>query len=133
MTNTVSPEIDAGLRGLFAAQRANRTALKARPADERKARLQKLREAIVASVDDITAALWADLRKAPMGLQTPEIGAVIKDIDDALAGLDEWVKPTAIASGPEYGGNDELSGWRMIGYAGDVQPRGWSDAEVTGA
>ena len=34
---------------------------------------------------------------------------------------------------PEYGGNRELAGWRAIGYAGDVQPRGWSDAEVTGA
>ena len=34
---------------------------------------------------------------------------------------------------PEYGGNHDLVGWRMIGYAGDVQPRGWSDAEVTGA
>jgi len=34
---------------------------------------------------------------------------------------------------PEYGGNRELTGWRAIGYAGDVQPRGWSDAEVTGA
>jgi hypothetical protein len=34
---------------------------------------------------------------------------------------------------PEYGGNRGLTGWRSIGYAGDVQPRGWSDAEVTGA
>ena len=34
---------------------------------------------------------------------------------------------------PEYGGNRDLTGWRAIGYAGDVQPRGWSDAEVTGA
>jgi hypothetical protein len=34
---------------------------------------------------------------------------------------------------PEYGGNRDLAGWRMIGYAGDVQPRGWSDPEVTGA
>ena len=34
---------------------------------------------------------------------------------------------------PEYGGNRHLTGWRAIGYAGDVQPRGWSDAEVTGA
>ena len=33
---------------------------------------------------------------------------------------------------PEYGGNRDLSGWRMIGYAGDVQPRGWSDAEFIG-
>jgi hypothetical protein len=34
---------------------------------------------------------------------------------------------------PEYGGNRGLAGWRAIGYEGDVQPRGWSDAEVTGA
>ena len=34
---------------------------------------------------------------------------------------------------PEYGGNRDLAGWRAIGYAGDVQPRGWSDEEVTGA
>jgi hypothetical protein len=34
---------------------------------------------------------------------------------------------------PEYGGNRDLAGWRAIAYAGDVQPRGWSDAEVTGA
>jgi len=33
---------------------------------------------------------------------------------------------------PEYGGNRSGSGWRAIGYAGDVQPRGWSDDEVAG-
>lgn len=32
---------------------------------------------------------------------------------------------------PEYGGNHELVGWRTIGYAGDVQPRGWTDEEVS--
>jgi hypothetical protein len=34
---------------------------------------------------------------------------------------------------PEYGGNRDLAGWRAIGYAGDVQPRGWSDEEVSNA
>ena len=34
---------------------------------------------------------------------------------------------------PEYGGNRDLTGWIAIGYAGDVQPRGWSDDEVTSA
>ena len=33
---------------------------------------------------------------------------------------------------PEYGGNRGLAGWRAIGFAGDVQPRGYTDAEVTG-
>ena len=33
---------------------------------------------------------------------------------------------------PEYGGNLNLAGWRAIQYPGDVQPRGYTDAEVTG-
>jgi len=32
---------------------------------------------------------------------------------------------------PEYGGNRECVGWDYIGYDGDVQPRGYSDAEVS--
>lgn len=32
---------------------------------------------------------------------------------------------------PEYGGNRDLAGWRAIGFAGDVQPRGWTDEEVS--
>jgi hypothetical protein len=33
---------------------------------------------------------------------------------------------------PEYGGNRDGAAWEAIGYPGDVQPRGWSDAEVSG-
>ena len=32
---------------------------------------------------------------------------------------------------PEYGGNRALAGWRAIGFEGDVQPRGYSDEEVS--
>jgi len=32
---------------------------------------------------------------------------------------------------PEYGGNRDLAGWRYIDFAGDVQPRGYSDEEVS--
>jgi len=34
---------------------------------------------------------------------------------------------------PEYGGNSGLAGWRYLNYEGDVQPRGYTDAEVSGA
>ena len=33
---------------------------------------------------------------------------------------------------PEYGGNRDCAAWRAIGFAGDVQPRGWTDEEVAG-
>ena len=32
---------------------------------------------------------------------------------------------------PEYGGNRGLVGWSYIGFAGDVQPRGYTDEEVS--
>jgi len=32
---------------------------------------------------------------------------------------------------PEYGGNRDLVGWRYTKYDGDVQPRGYTDAEVS--
>jgi hypothetical protein len=32
---------------------------------------------------------------------------------------------------PVYGGNRDGEGWASIGFAGDTQPRGWTDAEVT--
>lgn len=32
---------------------------------------------------------------------------------------------------PEYGGNRDLGGWRAIEFPGDVQPRGWTDEEVS--
>ena len=35
-------------------------------------------------------------------------------------------------SAPEYGGNRNLTGWAYIGFEGDVQPRGFSDREVSG-
>jgi hypothetical protein len=30
-----------------------------------------------------------------------------------------------------YGGNRDECGWRAIGFDGDVQPRGWTDDEVS--
>ncbi len=32
---------------------------------------------------------------------------------------------------PVYGGNRDQAGWRAIRFDGDVQPRGWTDEEVT--
>lgn len=33
---------------------------------------------------------------------------------------------------PEYGGNRHGAGWAYIGFEGDVQPRGYTDDEVSG-
>lgn len=33
---------------------------------------------------------------------------------------------------PVYGGNRDFAGWDGIGYVGDIQPRGYTDEEVSG-
>jgi len=38
----------------------------------------------------------------------------------------------AMYADPVYGGNRHSAGWRAIAFPGDVQPRGWTDVEVTG-
>ena len=37
----------------------------------------------------------------------------------------------ALYGDPVYGGNRDGRGWAAIGFTGDVQPRGWTDQEVT--
>jgi hypothetical protein len=37
----------------------------------------------------------------------------------------------AMYGDPVYGGNRNGEGWASIGFAGDTQPRGWTDDEVT--
>jgi hypothetical protein len=34
-------------------------------------------------------------------------------------------------SAPEYGGNQDLTGWKDIGFPGDIQPRGYTPEEVS--
>ena len=48
------------------------------------------------------------------------VGQALADTLDAMYGP------------PEYGGNQGLAGWTPVFWPGDVQPRGYSDAQVSG-
>jgi hypothetical protein len=53
--------------------------------------------------------------------------------DEAVIGLVDVAFPHTLEfmyGAPEYGGNRDLLGWRITGYDGDVQPRGWTDEQV---
>jgi hypothetical protein len=57
--------------------------------------------------------------------------------DERLGAHDEFTKLVyehaceGMYGAPEYGGNRNGVGWSYIGFAGDVQPRGYTDAEVS--
>lgn len=91
---------------IFAAQRANRVALKRRSAKERIARLAALRAAIVSRTDAINQALNLDLRKPIAGARNAEIGAVMAEIDTACDELAAWMEPERIEPSSHFAGND---------------------------
>jgi hypothetical protein len=53
--------------------------------------------------------------------------AAVSDFGDLLYGN----ACEGMYGAPEYGGNRDLAGWRYIDFEGDVQPRGYTDAEVS--
>lgn len=81
----------------------------------------------LASVENLAAARGGTFPQLPttaqeavlrMPMVSDFVGQVLSDSINAMYGP------------PEYGGNRDLVGWRAIGWPGDVQPRGYSDAEV---
>ena len=73
------------------------------------------------------AALGADFPE----LTSEEQDARLDSVGEFRGLLYEHVVEGAYAA-PEYLGNRDLGGWRAIGFPGDVQPRGYTAAEVEG-
>ena len=76
---------------------------------------------------DGIAALGDDFATVPVEDQDRRLDAQVEFRDL----LYQHVVEGAYAA-PEYGGNRDLLGWTAIEFAGDVQPRGYTDAEVEG-
>lgn len=73
------------------------------------------------------AALGADFPTRPTEEQDARLAA-----DEGFRDLVYEHAVEGIYAAPEYGGNRDLGGWVAIGFPGDVQPRGYTDAEVAG-
>ena len=88
---------------VFAAQRAYKWTVKNSSVAERKAKLVRLKEAVLANAAAIRAALKADLRK-PEAEAAGEIGSVENDINDALEHLESWMAPVEVTPAPVFAG-----------------------------
>jgi hypothetical protein len=76
---------------------------------------------------DGLAALGADFADLDPTLQDERLRAAPRDFRTLFY---EHVCEACYGP-PEYGGNRDLAGWRAIQFPGDVQPRGWTDEEVS--
>jgi hypothetical protein len=88
-------------------------------------RIANLQKQYVAGVAALDEATGGDFARANPDAQ-----------DDALSGAGPFLDVLFVHaiegtySIPEYGGNQDLSGWSEIRYPGDSQPRGYTPAEV---
>jgi aldehyde dehydrogenase (NAD+) len=95
-TTQTAPEISTEIARVFALQQAHQWDVKASTADERKAKLAKLKEAVEAHADDIVAAVQKDTRKPEGEIRVTEVMNVVANIQLAIDNLDEWMKPTEV-------------------------------------
>jgi hypothetical protein len=72
---------------------------------------------------------------AALGADFADVGS--EEQDKRLAALPEFKRLLyqhaceGMYGDPVYGGNRDEVGWKMIGWVGDIQPRGYTDLEVS--
>ena len=91
-----APEISNEISRVFALQQAHQWDVKASTAEQRKAKLAKLKAAVEAHADDIVAAVRADTRKPAGEIRVTEVLNVIANIQRNIDNLDQWMAPTEI-------------------------------------
>lgn len=104
-TTEAAPPIEKEIARVFAAQRAHQWDVKASTAEERKAKLAKLKAAVEAHADDIVAAVLQDTRKPEGEIRVTEVLNVTGNIQLNIDNLDEWMKPTVVT--PSKNPNDK--------------------------
>ncbi len=91
-----APSTTAGIARVFALQQAHQWDVKASGADERKAKLARLKAAVESRADAIIAAVLEDTRK-PLGeIRVTEVLNVLGNIQRNIDNLDAWMAPTEI-------------------------------------
>jgi len=86
----------ADIDRVFALQRRHQWVMKATNAAERKAMLQRLKQAVAAHGDELVAAVRADTRKPEPEVRITELLNVLGNIDRNIANLEEWMKPVEV-------------------------------------
>jgi aldehyde dehydrogenase (NAD+) len=98
MTNSsqTAADLSADIARVFASQQAHQWNVKASTADQRKAKLAKLKAAVEAHADEIVAAVLEDTRKPEGEIRVTEVMNVTSNIQRNIDNLDAWMTPTEI-------------------------------------
>ena len=89
---------------VFELQRAHQWDVKASGAEERKAKLARLKAEVEKRADDIVAAVQADTRKPEGEIRVTEVLNVVGNIQLNIDSVEEWMQPTEVT--PSKNPND---------------------------
>jgi len=104
-SSQTAADVSADISRVFALQQAHQWNVKASTAEQRKAKLAKLKSAIEAHADDIVAAVREDTRKPEGEIRVTEVLNIVGNIQLNIDSLDEWMKPTEVT--PSKNPNDK--------------------------
>jgi aldehyde dehydrogenase (NAD+) len=88
--------VESEIQRVFDRQRDTALRLRSSSLDERKARIRKLKEAVLAHSEEFHAAGYADFKKPPAEIDLYEILPVVAEANDALRKLRGWMKPARV-------------------------------------
>ena len=97
-------DVFSEIERVFELQRLHQWEMKATTAEQRKARLERLKAAVESHADDIVAAVRQDIRKPENEIRITEVANVVANIQRNIDNLDEWMRPTEVA--PSMNEND---------------------------
>jgi len=98
VTPTASASLRADLRALFERQRERASAMAGTTAAERRERLVRLREAVLARRDALYGALATDLGRHPAETELTEIHSVVTEADHAARKVRRWMRGERLAT-----------------------------------
>jgi aldehyde dehydrogenase (NAD+) len=103
-TAQTAPDAVNEIARVFDLQRQNQWNVKASGAEERKAKLARLKAEVEKRADDIVAAVREDTRKPEGEIRVTEILNVIGNIQLNIDSVEDWMKPTEVT--PSKNPND---------------------------
>ena len=88
--------LEAEIQRVFERQREAALRLRSSSLDERKAKIKKLKEAVIAHTEDFYKAGYADFKKPPAEVDITEILSVVVEANETLRHLRKWMKPKKV-------------------------------------
>jgi len=89
-------DVNAQINRIFALQQKHQWTMKASSAEDRRALLQKLKDAVEKHADDIVAAVRQDTRKPEQEIRITEVLNVTGNIQRNIDNLDAWMSPVEV-------------------------------------